>query len=902
MSRFFQRRLMMGPGDTDHQRLGAKNREFFIITHAIKRSNTLKAAYGVALLLLSVLVPVTISQEAKAATAGIDLGSASSFVVLAGSGITNTGATFARGSKGTNFGSSPTPAFTGAGQVAAIGGTKYLVDGTVTRGAKTDLHFAYADAAGRTMDSSLPMEIGSETLTSGVHNSASSIGITGTLTLDGQGNPGAVFIFQAGSTLITAVNSKVVLINGAKACNVFWQVGSSATFGVGSNFSGQVLAYTSITANTGAQIKGQLLAKNGAVTLDANTFVNDSCSNSSTSSSPSSPQFVSALSGQDKTTISWSAPSDTGGSAITGYTARAKTQDGTNVGTCTTVTTSCEINGLTNGVAYLVTVTAANGMGSSTPSAAVKVVPTLGANTNIGTITTGAGPGNISLPNAGAPINVSYPTGALPAGTVIKIDRLSDTSRANSLVPGDKSVLVNLLVDFSGSNGTPVTANGLITVKLTDPAIKKGARIYGLVGQTVTDLGVATEDGSATVSIAKGSEIVVALTSPDSPTGLTATTKDSDSVTVAWSAPAGNGGSLVTAYVVTASSGESCVTSATSCIITLFNTSTVRTFTVRAINSIGVSAAPLAGAAVAVGANTNIGSITAGAGEGNVILPNAGAPINVSYPAGALPNGTVIKIDRLSDTTRVNSLVPGDKSVLVHKRVELSGPNGTGPVTANGPITVKINNPAIKKGARILGLVGQTVTDLGVATEDGSATVSITKGSEIVVALTSPDSPTGLTAKTDDSDSVTVAWSAPAGHGGSPVTGYVATASTGESCVTSVATCTITGLSPLTVRTFTVRAINSIGMSAKSLASAFNGSVEATGVVNAGSFNNYVAVYALGYKGSTITWKIAGVWFKTLITSDFQVFQRPTIYLNYDVKVDIFIDGVKKLSRIVNTR
>jgi hypothetical protein len=674
--------------------------------------------------------------------------------------------------------------------------------------------------------------------------------------------------------------------------------------GVGSDFSGHVLAYTSITANTGAKIKGQLLAKNGAVTLDANTFVNDSCSNTSTSSSPSSPQLVSALGGQNKTTVSWSAPSETGGSAITGYTARAQTLEGTNVGSCTTVTTSCEIIGLTNGVAYLVSVTAANGMRFSTPSAAVRVVPELGADTNIGNITTGAGPGNISLPNAGAPINVSYPAGALPNGTVIKIGRLSDTSRANSLVPGDKSVLVNLLVDFSGSNGTPVTANGLITVKLTDPAIKKGARIFGLVGQTVTDLGVATEDGSATVSITKGSEIVVALTSPDSPTGLTATTKDSDSVTVAWSGPAGNGGSPVTAYVLTASTGESCVTSATSCTITLFNSSTVRTFAVRAINSIGVSTAPLAGAAGAMGANTNtnIGSVTAGAGEGNVILPNAGAPINVTYPAGALPNGTVIKIDRLSDTSRVNSLVPGEKSVLVHKRVELSGPNGTGPVTANGPITVKLSDPAIKKGARIFGLVGQTVTDHGVATEDGSATVSITKGSEIVVALTSPDSPTGLTATTKDTDSVTVAWSAPAGHGGSPVTGYVATASTGESCVTSVTTCTITGLSPLTVRTFTVRAINSIGMSAKSLASASNGPVEDTGVVNAGSFNNYVAVYALGYKGSTLTWKIGGVWFKTLITSDFQVFQRPTIYLNYDVKVDIFIDGVKKLSRIVKTR
>ena len=95
--------------------------------------------------------------------------------------------------------------------------------------------------------------------------------------LNGENDPATVFVFQAGSTLTTASASKIELINGAQACNVFWQVGSSATFGTSSDFTGRVIANTSITATTGAIFKGQLLALNGAVTLDSNTITNDAC-------------------------------------------------------------------------------------------------------------------------------------------------------------------------------------------------------------------------------------------------------------------------------------------------------------------------------------------------------------------------------------------------------------------------------------------------------------------------------------------------------------------------------------------------------------------------------------------------------------------------------------------------
>jgi LPXTG-motif cell wall-anchored protein len=147
----------------------------------------------------------------------------------------------------------------------------------VVTAAKTALITAYDDAAGRTPATTVSADLGGQTLVGGVYNAAAAMALTGTLILDGQNNPDTVWVFQAGSTLTTAGSSVVSLINGAQACHVFWQVGSSATFGTSSDFTGHVLALTSITATTGATFKGQLLARNGAVTLDTNTITNDAC-------------------------------------------------------------------------------------------------------------------------------------------------------------------------------------------------------------------------------------------------------------------------------------------------------------------------------------------------------------------------------------------------------------------------------------------------------------------------------------------------------------------------------------------------------------------------------------------------------------------------------------------------
>ena len=150
---------------------------------------------------------------------------------------------------------------------------------------------AYNDAAGRAPGTTFsgPTDLGGNKLTAGVYKSPTSFGITGTLTLDAQGDPSAVFLFQGGSTLVTAPNSRVALINGASPCNVFWQVGSSATLGVGSTFVGSILALASISANTNAIVQGRLLARNGATTLDSNTVAKPVCAAATSSTLTAEP-------------------------------------------------------------------------------------------------------------------------------------------------------------------------------------------------------------------------------------------------------------------------------------------------------------------------------------------------------------------------------------------------------------------------------------------------------------------------------------------------------------------------------------------------------------------------------------------------------------------------------------
>jgi hypothetical protein len=213
---------------------------------------------------------ISILWFSAAAVAQVPLGTAQNFGALAGSAVTNTGPTVVNGSVGVSPGSS----VTGFPPGVVVGGTIHSANATAAQ-AQTDLTAAYNIAAGTPCTTNLAADLGGMTLTPGVYCFDSSAGLTGTLTLDLQGNPNAVFLFKIGSTLTTASGSSVVLVNsGGTTCppNVNWQVGSSATLGTGSTFIGNILALTSITLTTGASMNGRALARNGAVTLDSNTI------------------------------------------------------------------------------------------------------------------------------------------------------------------------------------------------------------------------------------------------------------------------------------------------------------------------------------------------------------------------------------------------------------------------------------------------------------------------------------------------------------------------------------------------------------------------------------------------------------------------------------------------------
>jgi len=220
---------------------------------------------------LSLLSMAGLSCFAMAAEAPVALGSAASFAALAGTTITVTAAsgTIISG----DIGVSPGNTVTGF-PPAIIDGTIHAGNATAAQ-AQADLTIAYNDAAGRaTAPVTVAGNIGGMTLNPGLYKSTSSLAISsGDLTLDALGDPNAVFIFQIASTLTTTSGRKVILTGGAKAANIFWQVGSSATFGTTSVFHGTIMANISITFNTGATLGGKALARTGAVTLDSNSMV-----------------------------------------------------------------------------------------------------------------------------------------------------------------------------------------------------------------------------------------------------------------------------------------------------------------------------------------------------------------------------------------------------------------------------------------------------------------------------------------------------------------------------------------------------------------------------------------------------------------------------------------------------
>ncbi|MFH8284871.1 ice-binding family protein [Streptomyces antibioticus] len=228
----------------------------------------------------TVMVAVT-PTPASAIALPVPLGTTASYSVLAGQGVTNVGPTVLDH----DLGSHPNGAFTGFPPGLVLGAV-HPADAAAAQ-AKSDLVVAYNNAAGQlegqAPDFPLAAGIGGgQELLAGVHRATSGVGLTGDLILNAGGNPNAVWVFQIPEALTTAVSSRILFTNGASPCNVFWQIGSSATIGGSSTFVGTIMALTSIFVGSGATIEGRALARNGEVTLNNNRIFLNGCATSTT--------------------------------------------------------------------------------------------------------------------------------------------------------------------------------------------------------------------------------------------------------------------------------------------------------------------------------------------------------------------------------------------------------------------------------------------------------------------------------------------------------------------------------------------------------------------------------------------------------------------------------------------
>lgn len=307
--------------------------------------------------LAALLVALASPASAAAYEDAVGLGTAAPFSVLAGSTVTNTGPSLLSG----ELGVSPGTAITGFPPGVA-GGAVHAGDAAAAS-AQSSLTTAYLDAQGRApTGTSLGSALAGGTFLAGVYNASSSLDVSGAVTLDGEGDPNAVFIFQVGASLTTASSTSIVLAGNAQACNVFWQVGASATLGTTTSFAGTVMALTSISVGTGTNVAGRALARNGAVTLDNTVFTDPSCVSTPTTTSIAATPATAG--GSTTVTATVAAP----GAATPGGTVTF-TADGTVVGTVPVGPDGTAVLTLPVGTAAEVTLSATyDGSGSYSPS------------------------------------------------------------------------------------------------------------------------------------------------------------------------------------------------------------------------------------------------------------------------------------------------------------------------------------------------------------------------------------------------------------------------------------------------------------------------------------------------------------------------------------------------------
>ena len=265
------------------------------------------------LVALVAMVLASPAGDAHAATS-VPLGAAGSFGVLVGASVPNTGLTVIDG----DLGVSPGMSVTGFPPGTLSGGGSLHINDALAVQAQAALADAYAAVAAQPVSRpAITGNLGGQTLGPGVHASDATLAITGTLTLDAGGDPGAIFVLRAGSTLNSAAASQVVLQGGAQACNVYWQVGTSVTLAAASSFSGTILATGSLTLGAGMTIAGRALARDGDVTMDSTTITVPTCAGGALSNTaPEMTPFAVTLTGLTQTVHTavgaWSVTDPTG--------------------------------------------------------------------------------------------------------------------------------------------------------------------------------------------------------------------------------------------------------------------------------------------------------------------------------------------------------------------------------------------------------------------------------------------------------------------------------------------------------------------------------------------------------------------------------------------------------------
>lgn len=286
----------------------------------------------------------------------------------------------------------------------------------------------------------------------------------------------------------------------------------------------------------------------------------------------------------------------------------------------------------------------------------------MGTNTKVLTITTLSGVGNTYSANAGGgTIAIEYLADALPAGTVIDAYVLSDTSTATTLIGAGNDYVMSLVLAWVATDGTvPTTASGKpISMTVTNSSIKRGAKIYSVIGVTPTLLTTATTDGSAVISITDDPQIIIAITKPDAPTGVSASSGGNASSTVSWTAPS-DGGSAITSYTATSNAGQICTSTTTSCSVTGLTNGTPYTFTVTATNTIGVSD-PSSASSAATPVAPVVTAPSSSGGGGGYVAPTPTPTVDPAVTAAAAAKA-------LADAKAAEEKAIADAKALAEKR------------------------------------------------------------------------------------------------------------------------------------------------------------------------------------------------------------------------------------------